>query len=130
MDFICRVFEIQFHYFLFPTSLLYFGFYFIHPEAFGDFIVPCPRVLFDECVHITSEIGAFVPSFQVCFTINLFAICFFFFFGGGGGLGSCSGLVERISGKLFPRVNDRLRFLDLLIPCKKLLSKHLLLLSI
>ena len=55
---------------------------------------------------------------------------FFFFLGGGGGLGSCSGLVERISGKLFPRVNDRLRFLDLLIPCKKLLSKHLFLLSI
>ena len=60
-----------------------------------NFIVPCPRVLFDECVHITSEIAAFVPSFEVCFTINLF-----FFF--GGGLGSCSGFVERISGKLFP----------------------------
>ena len=118
--------EIQFQYFLFPTSLLYFGFYFIHPEALGDFIVPCPRVLFDECVHITPEIAAFVPSFEVCFTINLFAIFFF----GGGGLGSCSGLVEQISGKLFPRVKDRLRFLDLLILCKKLLSKHLLLLSI
>ena len=40
------VFEVQFqNYFLFPTatSLLYFvckmfGFYFIHPEAFGDLI--------------------------------------------------------------------------------------------
>ena len=117
--------EIQIQYFLFPTSLLYFGFYFIHPEALGDFIVPCPRVLFDECVHITPEIAAFVPSFEVCFTINLFAIFFL-----GGGLGSCSGLVEQISGKLFPRVKDRLRFLDLLILCKKLRSKHLLLLSI
>ena len=89
-------------------------FYADHPSwgiACGYFIVPCPLSfvwLYLCTTYHSRDCSAFVAEFRSLFHDQF--VCLFFF----GGWGQCSGLVEQISGKLFPRVKDRLRFLDLL----------------